>query len=156
MSIFQRRPAQPQLGRTSQPQPIPAAPSFSKLVAAAIWLLACITSYQLVAALTPGMDSRYQMGVAVFSQVLLTWMERPVLRGKPNKISGMALLIDTLINAGGAFPFALRISATPTAQMISAALNIPNETTPLAAMFIALIAGFLLAAAPEGVWRWRE
>lgn len=142
----------------SQPRPMRplVLPSLSKPVAAVLWLIACFTTFQVVTALTPGMDARWQAGAAIVAQVVLTWMERPVLHGKPNKMSGAALLIDTFINAGGAFPFALRVSATPTAQMISAAANLPAEVTPFAAMIIALVAGFMLAAAPEAVWRWRE
>ncbi len=142
----------------SPPRPMRplALPSLSKPVAAVLWLLACVTSFQLIAALTPGMALEYQAGIALMSQIVLTWMERPVLHGKPNKMSGAALLIDTLVNAGGAFPFALRVSATPTAQMVSMAAGLSNEVTPLAAMVVALVAGLLLAAAPEAVWRWRE
>lgn len=148
---MQSRPLQP-----SQPRPMPSMPSFNKPVAIILWFLACITTWQLFSALAPEMDWRWRLGSAVLAQAIFTWMERPVLRGRPNKMSGVTLLIDTFINAGGIFPFALRVSATPSAQMVSAALKLAPEISPVAAALLSLLFGFLLAAAPEAVWRWKE
>lgn len=138
----------------SQPHPI-ASVSVNRPIAVIIWLLACVTTWQLIAAVTDGMDWRYQIGMGVLLQVIFTALERPMLNGKPNKVSGIVLLLDTLINAGGIYPFALRVSATPTAQMITTAFNMSSAVSPMAAFLLALLFGFLLAAAPEAVWRWR-
>jgi hypothetical protein len=96
----------------------------------------------------------YQVGIGVLLQVVFTVLERPMLSGRPNKVSGVVLLFDTLINAGGIFPFALRASATPTVQMLSTAFHLDPTVSPVAALVLSLVAGFLLAAAPEAVWRW--
>lgn len=128
----------------------------NKLIAAFLWVVACVTTWQLVAAITPGMAWWYQVGVGIVLQVVFTALERPMLRGRPNRVSGAVLFIDTLVNAGGVFPYALRLSATPTVQMVSAAFSISTQISAPAAMALALLLGFLLAAAPEAVWRWGD
>lgn len=149
MSNLQSRPL------VAQEQAPRNAPSINQPIAIALWALACVTTWQLVAAVTPGMDPRYQIGIGIALQAIFTALERPVLRGRPNKVSALVLLLDTLVNAGGIFPFALRMSATPTAAMVSQTFSLSPQMSPVAAFVVALILGFLLAAAPEAVWRWR-
>ncbi len=132
------------------------APPVYKAVAIITWALACVTTWQLVAAVTPGMDGRYQVGIGVLLQVIFTALESPMINGQPNKVSGVVLAVDTLINAGGVYPFAMRAAATPTIQMISSAFNLAPAISPVAAFLLAALCGFLLAAAPEAVWRWRD
>ncbi len=144
--------------RDGQPAEAPravAAPSINQPIAIFLWVVACVTTWQLVKAITPGMIFYYQIGTGIALQAFFTALERPMLRGRPNKVSGVVLLIDTLVNAGGIFPFALRMSATPTAAMISTTFNLSPQITPPAAFAVSLVLGFLLAAAPEAVWRWR-
>lgn len=129
--------------------------SINQPLAVIIWAIACVTTWQLVASVTPGMAWYAQVGIGVGLQAIFTALERPMLRGKPNKVSGAVLGIDTFINAGGAFPYVLRMSATPTVQMVSTALDIAPQVSPIAALALSLVLGFLLAAAPEAVWRWR-
>lgn len=137
---------------SSQRSPAP----ISRFIAAMLWLAACVTTWQLLIAVTPGADWRYQIAAGVGLQAIFTAMERPILRGQPNRISMMVLLIDTLINAGGLYPYAARIGATPTAAMVSSAFNMPAQVSPVAAFVLAILIGFLLAAAPEAVWRWQR
>lgn len=130
--------------------------SLNKPIAVFLWAVACVTTYQLVRALSPTLALSYLIGAAIAAQVVFTWLERPVLRGKPNKISSAVLLLDTLTNAGGIFPMAMRAPETPAAQMVIAAFNMAPTISPLGALLLSLIFGFLLAAAPEAVWRWKE
>lgn len=130
--------------------------SLNKPIALFLWAVACVTTYQLVRALRPDLPLGQMIGVAIGAQIIFTWLEKPFLRGKPNKISTSILLLDTLTNAGGVFPMALRAPETPPAQMIIAAFNMTPTMSPLAALLLSLVAGFLLAAAPEAVWRWRD
>lgn len=130
--------------------------SINHLIAAVLWVAACVTTWQLLAAVTPGADWRYQIAAGIVLQAIFTAMERPVLRGRPNRVSTLVLLLDTLINAGGLYPYAARIGATPTAAMVSTAFNMPAQVSPVAAFVLAVLIGFLLAAAPEAVWRWRS
>lgn len=127
----------------------------NRLIAFAIWCLACVTTYQCVVAVAPSLTLWTQIGVGIGVQAILTRLERPVLIGKPNGISWLVLLFDTVVNAGGAFPFAMRIAETPPAQMIVAALHMQATVSPIAAAVLALFIGFLLAAAPESVWHWK-
>lgn len=130
--------------------------SLNKPIAIFLWGVACVTTYQLVGALRPNLRIEYLIGAAILAQLIFTWLEKPVLRGKPNKVSSAVLLLDTLTNAGGIFPMAMRAPETPAAQMIITAFNMSPTISPLAALLLSLIAGFLLAAAPEAVWRWKE
>lgn len=145
------KPAEP----TRPPIPAPRL-SLNKPIAVFLWAVACVTTYQLVQALRPDLELRMLIGAAVGAQVLFTWLEKPVLRGKPNKISSAVLLLDTLTNAGGIFPMALRAPETPPAQMLIAAFHLAPAMPPLGALLLSLVFGFLLAAAPEAVWRWKE
>lgn len=129
--------------------------SLNRPIAILLWGIACITTYQLIQVLRPDLALGYTIAAAVVCQVVFTWLERPVLGGKPNKISSATLLIDTLINAGGIFPMALRAAETPPAQMLIAALKLAPEMSPGGGALLALIFGFLLAAAPEAVWHWK-
>lgn len=141
--------------RIEVPPPRPSAPSIWQFLAVVIWALACLTTWQLVVAVTEGMAVIYQITIGVALQAMFTALERPVLRGRPNKISVVALGFDTLVNAGGIFPFAMRMSTTPTAQMLSTTFHLSPQMTPPAAFAVSIVLGFLLAAAPEAVWRWR-
>lgn len=132
------------------------APGLNKPIAALLWGLACITTYQLVQVLGPNLRMEYMIGAAVLSQLVFTWLERPVLGGKPNRISSAALFFDTLINAGGIFPMALRAADTPPALMLVAAFKLAPGISPIAGTLLALVFGFLLAAAPEAIWHWKE
>jgi hypothetical protein len=131
------------------------APGLNKPIAALLWGLACLTTYQLVQVLRPELRLEYTIAAAIVSQVVFTWLERPVLGGRPNHISTAALVLDTLINAGGIFPMALRAAETPPAQMLIAAFKLAPGMSPAAGAVLALVFGFLLAAAPEAVWHWK-
>lgn len=129
---------------------------FNKLIAVLLWALACVTTYQLIRSIRPDITGWVLIAVAVGAQVVFTWMERPVLIGKPNRISAIVILFDTLINAGGVYPMALRAPETPPAQMIIHAFNLAPTMSPVGGALLALVFGFLLAASPEAVWHWKE
>ena len=141
--------------RIDPPTPSRPGPSINQPIAAILWIVACVTTWQLVAAVTPEMHPYYQIAIGIGLQAIFTALERPVLHGRPNRVSTLVLAIDTLINAGGIFPFALRMSGTPTAAMLSQTFSLSPQMSPVAAFGVSLLVGFLLAAAPEAVWRWR-
>lgn len=140
----------------SRGTPRPPRLSMNKPISILLWGIACVTTYQLVSVLNPMLRREYAIAVAIITQIVFTWLERPVLGGRPNKISFAAIVIDTLINAGGIYPMALRAGATPPAQMLIAALKLSPEISPMGGALLALVFGFLLAAAPEAVWRWKD
>jgi arginine exporter protein ArgO len=95
--------------------------------------------------------------VAIGSQALLTFMERGLWRGKHvSAVTVAALLFDVLLNAGGVYPLAMRIGATPTAGMLADAFGWERAISPIGAMILAIIGGFLIAAAPEEFWIRRD
>lgn len=137
-------------------------PSY-RIAAIVIWLLGVGATHQLLMGL--GIAPRVAwttplfwvgVGVAFAVQLLLTVLERPVLIGNPNGISLVVLGVDTLINAGGVFPFAMRIGATPTAQAIATVAEQPSVVSPVVAFAVSVVAGFILAATPEAAWRWKN
>lgn len=137
--------------------------SWYKVASVVIWLLGVGATHQLLMGL--GIAPRvawsaptFWIGVliAFLVQLLLTVLERPVLTGTPNGISLVVLGVDTLINAGGVFPFAMRIGATPTAQAIATVAEQPSVISPVVAFVVSVVAGFILAATPEAAWRWKN
>ncbi len=64
-----------------------------------------------------------------------------------------AIIFDTLLNAGGIWPYSMRIAATPTAVMLSQAFNLQGEMTNLPALVLSLVFGYLLAVLPWRLWR---
>jgi hypothetical protein len=134
----------------------PVGPGINKVIAAILWVLACVTTYQLIRVVRPDISGWLLVAVAVGAQVVFTAMERPTLIGKPNRISLAVLLVDTFINAGGIYPMALRMPETPPAQMLISAFNLSPTMSPFGGALLAIFLGFLLAASPEAVWRWKE
>lgn len=90
------------------------------------------------------------------SQAFLTWAERTIWKGRPSVIGFGALAIDVLLNAGGIYPYALRLGNTPPVQMIADVLNTDSAVGPVGAMIVAVVLGFLVAAAPEELWTRKE
>jgi hypothetical protein len=134
-----------------------------KIAGVVVWWLGVAATHQLLTALgvapqggvfSPALWAG--IAIAIATQALLTVLERPVLLGRPNSVSLAVLGVDTLINAGGVFPFALRLGATPTGEALAAAAGQPALVSPGVALLVSLVAGFILAATPEAAWRWRE
>jgi cytosine/uracil/thiamine/allantoin permease len=135
---------------------VPRGFGFNRVVAIFLWSIACITTHQLVSAIRPDLDWRARIAIALAAQIVFTWLERPTLIGRPNKVSFAVLFLDTLINAGGIYPMALRAPETPPAQMLIQAFSLNPTISPLGGALLSLVFGFLLAASPEAVWRWKE
>lgn len=139
-------------------QPAKAAPkvTWNQALAILLWLLGCATTYQVVAIL---MDSEWPalLAVTFVAQVVLTALEGPTLRGKPNAISGAVLVIDTLINAGGVYLIlADRLERLPTARMAADVAGTSADLSPMTVAAVSVVVGFILAATPEAVWRWKS
>lgn len=128
----------------------------NQFVAVLIWALGVATTYQVVAVLWESTWYGLLM-VAFVAQALLTWLEGPTLRGRPNPISLVFLLVDTLINAGGVYLLLNdRLAKLPTAQMAADVVGSAPEFSPVAVAGVSLVIGLILAATPEAVWRWRS
>jgi hypothetical protein len=129
----------------------------NQFVALVIWLLGVATTYQVATVLWPSGVWYAALGVALAAQALMTWLEGPTLRGRPNPISLVVLLFDSLINAGGVYILlSARIGQLPAAQMAADVAGTDPTFSPLAVAGVSLLVGFILAATPEAVWRWRS
>ncbi len=127
-----------------------------QLLAIVLWLLGCVTTYQVVAILLDGRAWPTLLAATFLTQVILTALESPTLRGRPNPISLIVLLLDALINAGGVYVLLDgRAEQLPMVQMAADVAGASGGLSPAALAGIALLLGFILAAAPEAVWRWK-
>jgi hypothetical protein len=79
-----------------------------------------------------------------------------VWRGKPSSVGIGALLLDVLMNAGGVYVYVRNIGDTPTVRMLMEAFGLAGDVSPIGAMIVALVIGFLIAAAPEEFWSRKE
>ena len=126
-----------------------------KIAALTVWSFAVVTTQQFLAPLLQqrGLDVLTVWGVAVGLQLVLTIIESEFWQGERGQVSAAAVLIDTLINAAGLFPFVGSLGATNVWAMISQATGATSDVSTAAAVSISLFLGYILAATPERVWR---
>ena len=140
--------------------PIASAPAprsrfgIYKAVAVVLWLAGAWTTYLLISRLVVDQVWYISTIEAIIVQGFLTTLESPVWRGRPGPVNVVAVVIDTLANAGGIFPFTERIGGTPPAQMFIQAFHLDPNISPIVAVLFALLLGYILAAGPEAIWRW--
>lgn len=124
----------------------------NKILGAAAWVLGAVATWQGLIAFLPGAPAWLPFVVAVATQGFLTLAQRAIWRGHPSLVGIAALLIDVALNAGGIFPYALRVGETPTARMIIAVFGGARQVAPITAMIVATVLGILIAVAPEELW----
>jgi hypothetical protein len=141
--------------KDGRPLPRARAPfSWYKAVAVLLWLAGAWTTYLLIDRMVATQAPWVSAIEALIVQTFLTALESPVWRGKPSAVNIAAVVIDTLANAGGIFPFTGRIGETPPAQMFIQAFGLNGTIAPIVAVALALVFGYILAAGPEAIWRW--
>lgn len=124
----------------------------NRIAAVVAWAIGLATTYLGLAAVLVNAPWWLPLAVALVAQGMLTWAERAIWRGKPSLVGGLALLIDMFLNAGGVFPYAVRLGDTPPAVMIATAFGVPSQVGPIGATIVSLVLGFAIAAAPEEFW----
>lgn len=75
------------------------------------------------------------------------------LHGRGNGVGVIAIGIDTLLNAGGIYPYVQNIDQTPTWAMLATTLQLQGDLGNLPALVLSLLLGFLLSALPSWLWR---
>jgi len=93
--------------------------------------------------------------IALCAEFVLMAAKHNTLAGRGDEIGIIAVIVDTLLNAGGLYPYMQRLDKTPTWGMLAVALNLQGDLRPLPALGFALLIGFLLSAAPSWLWRHR-
>ena len=124
----------------------------NRIAAGVAWLVGLTATYLGLAALLTNAPWWLPLVAALVTQAMLTWAERAIWRGRPSLVGALALLMDTLLNAGGVFPYALLLGNTPPVQMFATVMGVPSQIGPVGAMIVSMVLGFAIAAAPEEFW----
>lgn len=128
----------------------------NRIAAVIVWLFGVASTWLGMRVFLDGAPVWLPWVVAFLAQFVLTFGEKAIWRGRPSVAGLMALAIDVALNAGGLFPYALKLGETPPAQMIVAVFGGDRQIAPRSAMIAAIVIGFLIAAAPEDLWSRRD
>lgn len=128
----------------------------NRIAAVIVWLVGVGSTYLGIKVFTAGAPWWLPASAALIAQLVLTFGERGVWRGRPSFAGLGALAIDVALNAGGIFPYMFRLGETPPAQMVITVFGGGRQVAPLSAMIAAIVLGFLIAALPEDLWMRRE
>jgi hypothetical protein len=137
---------------TTQTQPQKMMRLDGRKVAAAIAQIGSFTTTWLFIGAI-GMDGWKCFGISLAVEVILTIAKGSILSGKSDILGGAAILIDTLLNAGGLWPYVQRIDHTPTWKMFTESVGLDGTLRQLPALGFALVIGLLLSASPHLLWR---
>jgi hypothetical protein len=122
-------------------------------VAVIIWIAGAAASYAGISAMLQDIPVWLGIIVAVVTQLVLTFVERPALAGQFNVASIGALLLDVALNAGGLYPALRNVGETPTATMLMSVFNLDPGVSPIGAFLLSVIVGYIIAATPESMIR---
>lgn len=123
-----------------------------KVGAALAQVLSFVTTWMCIHAL--GFDGVVGFFIALGLEFLLLAAKFSFLNGRGEVMGFSAVLIDTVLNAGGMYPYIANIDRTPAWAMFTQALQLEGTARPLAVLIFSLAFGFLLSAIPT--WLWRE
>lgn len=127
---------------------IPARP----IAAFLVWSGAVWTTGEAIKVLEPGLGAIHLYLMAMATQAIMTYLESDIWAGRFRLLSLVVLLVDILVNAGGIWPWILKIDETPVWAMLVEAGIAPAQMSIIAAISISLVAGTILAATPEQIW----
>lgn len=114
------------------------------------------TTWRFIAAVGGG--GIVGLGISIAAEWLLFEFKRTVLSGedKGDIYGWVAILIDTILNAGGLWAVILNLDNTDSYAMLAKSLEVGSgEMRLLPALVIALGVGYLLAIAPHRLWHGR-
>lgn len=124
-----------------------------RVAAIAAQLMGFGTTWAFIAGL--GLADLVGFGVAVVVEWLLFEFKRTVLNGegKDKALGVAAILVDSLLNAGGMWVWVLNIDGTEAYKMLAQALALGESMRLVPALLICLALGFALAVAPHQLWK---
>lgn len=93
--------------------------------------------------------------IALILEWLLFEFKRALLSGERDLLGVLALIADTVLNAGGIWGLVLQLDATESYKMFSQSLQTGEEMRFVPALVIALALGAALAIAPHKLWHMR-
>lgn len=125
-----------------------------KIAAVLAQLGSFATTYGCVIAL--GGKGQLGFWLAVGIEVLLAAGKSLVFDGKKSNTDAfgwIAILLDTLLNAGGIWPMVQVLDKAPSWIMLKESMGMDGDMGKLPALVVALILGYLLSVAPHRLWR---
>lgn len=125
-----------------------------KIAAALAQLGSFATTYGCVLAL--GGKGQLGFWLAVGIEALLAAGKSLVFDGKKSGTDAfgwIAILLDTLLNAGGIWPMVQVLDKAPAWIMLKDSMGMTGDMGKLPALVVALVLGYLLSIAPHRLWR---
>ena len=111
-------------------------------------------TWSLVVALAgPNADPRLTAVIAAAVEYVLILGKAELLKGRPDLLSLVCLLLDALTNTGGIFPLVMRLDQAGSYQALSAGLSLENKVNGIAGCIVAISLGVVLSLAPHKLWR---
>lgn len=110
------------------------------------------TTYACVVAL--GVTGYTGFFISIGAEFLLAAGKALVFSGKRNDTVGwIAIGLDTLLNAGGLWPYAQHLDNTPVWVMLVQSMGLDGELRKIPALVITLALGYVLSVAPHRFWK---
>src|SRR5689334_13167004 len=123
----------------------------NKFIALVLWGLSCYATYQFFVSLAgtgPGV-----FFIATIAQITLSFSESPMWRGDISGGGVIALAFDTFTNIGGTFYYIGNLEKTASWQAFTTTFGAQPDVTGYTQLFISIVVGMMLAAAPEALWK---
>ncbi len=110
------------------------------------------TTWLFIAAI--GIDGISGFLVAVAVEFILFAGKNLVLgdNAHSDAVGWAAILLDTVLNAGGLWPYITKLDKTPSWVMLVESLQLDGTLRQVPALVLALVFGFLLSVAPHRLW----
>jgi hypothetical protein len=112
------------------------------------------TTYGCVLAMGGTGNTAFLLALAI--EFILMMGKTLVFDGKKNDadfLGWIAILLDTLLNAGGIWPMVQTLDKAPSWIMLKESMGLAGEVGKIPALIVALVLGYLLAVAPHRLWR---
>jgi hypothetical protein len=124
-----------------------------RIASCILWLCAVTTTHMFLVGLLPATPVGTVWLAAAALQLILTILQSEFWSGQSGYVSTFAVMFDTGINAAGIWPYIQNLDRTNVWYMIAELTGLGGTMSPLVAGLLAIIIGYVLAAAPEIVWR---
>jgi hypothetical protein len=123
----------------------------NKFIALVLWGLSCFATYQFFVSLAGTGPAVFF--IAIIAQAALSFGESPMWRGDISGVGVIALAFDTFTNIGGTFYYIGNLEKTASWQAFTTTLHASSQVSGYTQLFIAIVVGMMLAAAPEALWK---
>ena len=125
----------------------------NKLTALILWGFSCYATYEFLKSLAGAGSIQSAAIVAVVIQAALTFGESPLWRGEVTLVGAASLVIDTFTNVGGMFYFIGNLEKSESWRAFATTVGASGDVSGYTQLFLAIVGGILLAAAPEALWK---